>query len=154
MGTLEALHAPPVIGAAIGSVTVEVEKGRLRSFARSIGETRAVYLDEDAAQAAGFRSLPVPPTYLFCLEMLDSDAPLQWLTDLGVDLLHILHGEQRFEYTGTAVAGDTLTFTSRLGDVFEKKNGALRFYVKETQVTNQGGDDVATLKSTIVVRRA
>ena len=32
-----------------------------------------VYRDEKAAQAAGYGAAPVPPTYLFCLEMMDAD---------------------------------------------------------------------------------
>lgn len=112
-----------------------------------------MYFDEQAARAAGHVSLPVPPTYLFCLEMLDNPRPLQWLEEQGVNLLHILHGEQRFVYERVAVAGETLGFTSVLKDVFEKKNGALRFFVKETLVRDYQGGSVANLTTTIVVRR-
>ena len=42
---------------------VEVEKGRLRFFAKAIGETDPVYFDEKAAKAAGHPGLLVPPTF-------------------------------------------------------------------------------------------
>ena len=61
------------IGYRTEPFTVEVEKGRLRMFAKAIGETDPIYTDEAAAQAAGYRSLPVPPTFLFCLEMEQPD---------------------------------------------------------------------------------
>ena len=50
----------------IGHVTdpyaVTVEKGRLRDFARATGQSDRVYLDEEAAKAAGYRGLLAPPT--------------------------------------------------------------------------------------------
>ena len=141
------------IGIALPAVEAFVEKGRVRSFARAIGETHPMYSQEDAAQAAGHSCLPVPPTYLFCLEMMDSERPLAWLEDLGVNLLHILHAEQRFEYERVAVAGDTLTFLSTLKNAFEKKNGALQFYVKQTQVSDQHSRRVASLTTTVAVRK-
>lgn len=147
----QAVEARP--GTPLSGCTVLVEKGRLRTFARAIGETDPVYHDEDRARAAGHASLPVPPTYLFCLEMLDSERPLAWLEELGVNLMHILHGEQRFVYDRVAVAGETLSFRSILKDAFDKKNGALRFFVKETDVSDESGSRVATLTTTIVVRK-
>jgi acyl dehydratase len=147
------MQAKSQIGKALPGRTAPVEKGRLRSFAQAIGETSAVFTSEEVAAAAGHPSLPVPPTYLFCLEMMDQERPLAWLEDLGVNLLHILHGEQRFDYRRVAVAGDTLTFASTLKHAFEKKGGALQFYVKETQVTDQHQRQVATLTTTIAVRR-
>lgn len=141
------------IGRLLPAHSVEVEKGRLRFFAKAIGETNPVYTNEAAAQAAGYRSLPVPPTFLFSLEIERPD-PFAWFSDLGLDLGKILHGEQSFSYHVTACAGDVLSFASRIADIFEKKGGALEFLVKETRVTNQDGVLVAELKSVIVQRNA
>ena len=60
------------IGHAMPPFSTEVEKGRLRFFAKATGQADPVYTDEGAARAAGYSGLPVPPTFLFCLEM---DAP-------------------------------------------------------------------------------
>ena len=49
------------IGRALASHTVEVEKGRLRFFAKVIGETNPIYTDEAEARDAGYASLPTPP---------------------------------------------------------------------------------------------
>lgn len=131
--------------------TTTVEAGRLRFFARATGQQDPVYMDEHAARAAGYRSLPVPPTFLFGVEM---EAP-QWFQTferMGVDLGHILHGEQRFEYHGDICEGDTLTFVTRVTDIYDKKGGALDFVVQETSVTNEHGASVADLRRVIVVR--
>jgi hypothetical protein len=86
-----------LIGRSLGTATTEVEKGRLRFFAKAIGETNPVYTDEKAAQAAGHRSLPVPPTFLTCLEG-DGRELLDTLKILNFDLGRILHAEQEFIY--------------------------------------------------------
>lgn len=62
------------IGALISRHTVDVEAGRLRFFAKATGQNDARYIDAEAGQAAGYPALPVPPTFLFCLEMdVDDD---------------------------------------------------------------------------------
>lgn len=136
-------------GTELPLVSVEVERGRLRFFARAIGETDPVYTSVTAARAAGHDDLPVPPTFLFGLE-LEQPAPFGYLTDLGVDLRHVLHGEQSFIYHSVAHAGDQLIFSPRIGEVYSKK--ALDFVVKETSVTRVDGSRVADLSSVIVVR--
>lgn len=140
------------IGKKLASVTTEVEKGRLRFFAKAIGETNPVYTDLAAAKDAGYRSLLVPPTYFFCLQMLDDPDPTAWIRALGVNLQYILHGEQSFEYLAMAFAGDTLTLESTISDIYDKKGGALEFVVSLTTVTNQDGKLVAKLKQSLVVR--
>ncbi|WP_028936955.1 MaoC family dehydratase N-terminal domain-containing protein [Pseudonocardia spinosispora] len=143
---------PSVIGTEMPELTVDVERGRLRSFAGAIGETDPVYSDLDAAKAAGHDDLPVPPTFLFGLGFGRGAADFAWLTDLGVDLRHVLHGEQSFTYHSVAHAGDTLTLAPKITDVFSKRGGALQFLVRETAVRDAGGDPVADLRETIVVR--
>lgn len=141
------------IGREFPAHSVAVEAGRLRFFAKAIGQTDPVYLDEAAARDAGYRGLPVPPTFLFSLEVEQPD-PFAWFNSVGLDLARVLHGEQLFTYHAPACAGDVLTFASRISDVYDKKGGALDFVVKETRVTNQDGVHVADLKAVIVQRNA
>ncbi len=140
------------IGKKYGCVTTEVEKGALRFFAKAIGETNPVYTDLAAAQAAGYDSLLVPPTYFFCLQMIDVPDPTAWVGEIGVNLQHILHGEQSFEYLEMAYAGDLLRFESEIVDIYEKKGGALHFIVTETTVHNQFNVLVCRMKQSVVVR--
>jgi acyl dehydratase len=141
------------IGHRMPAYSVPVEASRLRFFAKATGQTDPVYTDESAARQAGYAALPVPPTFLFCLEM---DAPnYSALRDLlGIPIAKVLHGEQRFVYHAPAQAGDTLTFEQRVADIYDKKGGALEFMVRETRVTNQHGVHVADLLATTVVRHA
>ena len=131
--------------------TVEVEKGRLRFFAQAIGETNPLYTNEAAAQAAGYRSLPIPPTFLFCLEM-ENPSSFKLLETLNVSLARILHGEQSFTYHQPVCAGDCITFQSTVSDIYSKKGGALEFIVQDTTARNQDAVLVGEMRSIIVVR--
>jgi hypothetical protein len=129
---------PAVIGTDLAPTTLTVDEGRLRFFAKAIGDK----VDDE---------LRVPPTFLFSIE-LENPNPFSWADKLGIDLRFVLHGEQAFTYHQPAYAGDVLTATPKITDVYSKKGGALDFIVKETAVTKADGSLVADLKTVIVVR--
>jgi acyl dehydratase len=140
------------VGRSFTPVTAHVEPGRLRYFFNTLGERNPIFRDAAVARTNGYSAVPAPPTYLFCLEMMDSDNPFEFLTELKIDLARVLHGEQSFLYRAPVVVGDTLTFLSRVASVTDKKGGAMTLIVVETAVTNQDGIHVADISRTIVVR--
>jgi hypothetical protein len=140
-----------LVGKTFPSITMTIDPGRLRFFAKAIGETDPVYSDLAAARAAGHPNLPVPPTFLFGIEMENPD-PFAFLNALGTDLRFVLHGEQSFTYRRLAYAGDTITAAPRIADIYAKKGGALEFVVKDTELTREDGALVATMTSTLVIR--
>lgn len=139
-----------LIGVEVDRHQVLVEAGRLRFFATAIGERNPVYSDLEAAKAAGYPDLPVPPTFLFCLENEIPD-PFAWARRVGINLARILHGEQHFTYHRMSFAGDCLTYATVIKDIYDKKGGALEFVVRETRVM-RGEEPVADLTSIIVHR--
>jgi acyl dehydratase len=139
------------VGRRLTPVTAHVESGRLRFFRETIGETNPVHTDAAAAKAAGYDATPVPPTYVFCLEMMDAEQPFELLDVLGVDLKQILHGEQRFTYRAPVTVGDTLLFEPRIAGITDKKGGAMTLAVVESKVTNQHGVHVADCARTVVI---
>lgn len=139
-----------LIGSQLPEFTVYVERGRISLFADVIGEPDPVYRDVAAARSAGHPDVPIPPTFLFSLELERPD-PYRILRELDVDLRQVLHAEQRFVYHRMAYAGEELTFRPRFGDYYEKRDGALRFIVRDTSVA-RGGAPVAELRNTLVVR--
>lgn len=139
------------IGYTSPRFSTEVERGRLRFFAKAIGETDPIYLDEAAARRAGHPDLPVPQTFFFCLEM-DRPAPYGWFEALGIELPKVLHGEQQFTYSRLAYAGDRLSFTSTVTDIYEKKGGLLEFVVQDNAITNQHAERVADFRRVLVIR--
>jgi acyl dehydratase len=139
------------IGTSFLPFTVGVEASRLRFFAKATGQTDPVYSDPEAALAAGYPGLPVPPTFLFCLEM-DAPNPAAIRQALGLDLGRILHGEQGFTYHRMVFAGERLTFCQRIDDIYDKKGGALEFIVRKTDVIDAREERVAELRCITVYR--
>lgn len=137
-------------GRVIADFRTSAPASQLRFFAKATGQTDPVYLDEAAARDAGHPGLPLPPTFLFSLELTQPSSG--WREELGIRPERILHGEQSFTYHRMAYAGDTLHFQTTIADIYDKKGGALEFVVRETRVTNQDGAHVADLRSVLVQR--
>jgi acyl dehydratase len=140
-----------VIGKEYPPFTVEVEKRWVRSFAEAIGETNPIYFDESVARAAGYRSLPAPPTFPFAV-IMDRNQSFMILDELGIDKRRAMHGEQSFVYHADLCAGDVVTGRQTVVDVYDKKNGALEFLVTDIRLDNQRGEHVCDLRTTVVVR--
>ena len=140
-----------LIGTELEPIVAEVEKGEIRQFANAIGATDPIHTDLAAAQAAGYPSLVAPPTLVFCLAQRNSE-PTDNLVRLGFDVAKLLHGEQHFEYFHPVCAGDTVTLTTRIEDIYEKKGGLLEFMVQKTDALNRDGILCATMTAVIVQR--
>ena len=132
-------------------MSFDVERGRLRFFAKTIGLTDPIYSDVEAARRAGYRDLPVPPTFLGHSLELELADPMGWLAALGGDLTRTTHAEQAFNYHAMAFAGDHLVLQRRIVDVYTKKGGALEFVVKQTDVM-RGTELLIESLSTIALR--
>ncbi len=139
------------IGASLAESTLSIDAARLKFFAEAIGETNLVYLNGDAARAAGHADIPVPPTFLMAGTM-DSGVMFDMLDRMNVPIGKVLHGEQQFDYLAPVVAGDVVAISTRIVDIYDKKNGALEFIITENTVTNQHGKVVARMRGTTVVR--
>jgi N-terminal half of MaoC dehydratase len=136
---------------AIAPMPFEVERGRLRFFAETIGLTDPIYFDVEAARRAGHRDLPVPPTFLSNSLELELPNPLSWISDLGGDLTKTTHAEQAFTYHSMAYANDQLILQRRIVDVYTKKAGALEFVVKQTDI-KRGEEVLAEILCIIALR--
>lgn len=140
-----------LVGRRLPRFRAAAERGQLRLFAGVLGETDAVYTDLDTARAAGYPDLPIPPTFLFSLELERPD-PHGVLRELGIDQRQLLHGEQEFRYHRMAFAGQELEFRPQLSDYYEKKDGALKFLVRRTEVL-RGEEPIAELANVLVIRQ-
>jgi len=124
----------------------EVTTTSVRAFARGVGYTDPVYFDIEAAQQAGYRSLPAPPTYLGTPVFIPGKSddtfttPFNSRPDINPGLTGLLDGGTETEYLDTICAGDTLTVVSRLAnlDVKESKSlGKMLIITTETDYKNQ-----------------
>jgi acyl dehydratase len=130
-------------------VRMHVERGKIREFARAIKDDNPLYFDEEyAKQTAG--GLMPPPTFSMTLGFWDDGRGRPLLT---YDVRRLLHGEQEFEYLAPIHAGDVLTATGRVADVYEKagsRGGTMTFGVVETTFTNQRGEKVLVSRSVLI----
>ncbi|HJP35412.1 MAG TPA: MaoC family dehydratase N-terminal domain-containing protein [Gammaproteobacteria bacterium] len=98
----------------------EVTTSSVRAFARGVGYTDPVYYDEEAAKAAGYRSLPAPPTYLGTAIFIPGESsgttsrPFAGEPSIDHGLDGQLDGGTETEYFGPVCAGDTLSVVSRI----------------------------------------
>ena len=132
---------------------VTVERGKIKEFARAIGDLSPLYLDDAVGRASPWGDIIAPPTFpiTFRDESQDTGALLR---DLGVDISRLLHGEQHFEHHRPIRPGETYLCRSKVLDIYEKtgRSGPMAFVVRETAVTDGDGDIVATMRHVTVVR--
>ncbi|MDN3259821.1 MaoC family dehydratase N-terminal domain-containing protein [Streptomyces sp. CSDS2] len=140
-----------VPGTRLPSFTVTVERGRLRFFSGLIGPADTEFTSLERARAAGHRDLPVPPTFLFGLELEHQTNPAG-PEGPSVEPRRILHTEQSFVYHTTAYAGDDLVFSPVITNVYRRRGGTMEFIVRDTAVTRTDGMPVADLHQVIMVR--
>lgn len=141
-----------VIGKEYPPYTVTVERGKIKEFARAIGDLNPFYLDDAVGRASEWGDVIAPPT--FATTFRDEAIAAQALRDLGVDISRVLHGEQEFEIHRQMRPGETYLCRSKVIDIYEKsgRTGSLAFVVRETVATDDADEIVATMRHITVVR--
>lgn len=139
-----------LIGRESEPVVHEVEKGMIRRFAEALGDPNPIYVDEEAARAAGFPGLVAPTTFPAVLAVNDR---FRHSLDLGTRSL--LLGEQQIEYGRPIVAGDRITVRSRVAEVQEKAgpSGPMDVIVIEDEGRAADGDLLFRSRETFILRR-
>ena len=139
-----------VVGKEYPPYAVTVERGKIKDFARAIGDLNPLYLDDEVGRASAWGDIIAPPT--FPISFRDETGLL--LRDLGTDVSRLLHGEQEFEIFRQLRPGETYLCRSKVLDLYEKtgKSGPMGFVVRETAVTDADNEIVATMRSITVVR--
>ena len=120
----------------------------INAYTRSVGDDNPIFTDPDAARAAGYADLVAPPALCALFERGE-------LPDIRLQFgRRQFHGGQRVEPRAPIVAGDTLTASSHLKDVYTKtgRSGVMVHVVWETTFRNQRGAVVADVQRSQVVR--
>jgi acyl dehydratase len=126
-----------------------VGREKVREFSRAVFASNPINNDVDAARAAGYADIVAPPTFAIVLQQFTLDQ-LVAEPDSGIEMTHIVHGEQRFSYSRPIVAGDELTATLEVTSI--KSLGGNAMVTAETQITDREGAHVVTATSVLVVR--
>ena len=142
-----------LIGKEYPPFPVTVERGRIKEFARAIGDLNPSYLDDRVGAASEWGDLIAPPTFAITFRDETADTG-SMLRDLGTDISRILHGEQEFELFRPLQPGQTYLCRARIVDIYEKsgRSGPMAFVVRETTITDRTNDVVAAMRHITIVR--
>ena len=142
-----------IVGKEYPPFVVTVERGKIKEFARAIGDLNPFYLDDDVGRASEWGDLLAPPTFAITFRDEQADTG-SLLRDLGTDVSRLLHGEQEFEIFRQLRPGETYLCRSKVVEQYEKagKSGPMGFVVRETSVTDRHNEIVAKARGITVVR--
>ena len=137
-----------------GSATVTAE--HVADFARALGDPNPLYVDSEAGRRGPFGTVVAPPTYPIAFMTQAMAGGMETFLELGLNFMTLVHGAQEFEYVRPIRAGETLTLTGRVADVYEKpgSSGMLDFVVLETEARDAAGAAVFFSRNTLISRRA
>ncbi|HEV2775232.1 MAG TPA: MaoC family dehydratase N-terminal domain-containing protein [Solirubrobacteraceae bacterium] len=140
-----------VIGKTFAPATYAVGREKIREYAHAVGETDPLYLDVQAARAAGYDDVVAPPMFAVVYS-LPAVWPALFDEEVGIDFAHMVHGGQEFAWGPVVVAGDEITTTASLKDVSERRGND--FFVFESVSVNGRGETVCTGLWSNIVRTA
>lgn len=126
-----------------------IERERVTGFARAIGEDSLVFVDPEAARAAGYPEQVAPPTFLTTVG-IRGDAQVVADPELGLDFTRVVHGEEAYEWARPVCVGETLTATPRIADIYTRFRN--EFLVLESEVKDEAGDLICVMTTTLVSR--
>ena len=133
---------PQLAGRAFATTAPrDVSRSAISAFATAVGETDPVHHDVAAARAAGHADVIAPPTYPIVVAF---DAMNALLADpeVGIDLRHVIHAEQRFESVRPVRAGDELTATLTVESV--RSMGGADIIATRTELRTTDGEQVCS----------
>jgi acyl dehydratase len=130
---------------------VLIEKEPIRRFAEAIGDPNPLFHDEEYAKKLGYRSIIAPPgftpSYSFPIKKGRA-------SDTGREIRSIfsrgLNGGGEYEFFQPIQAGDVLSITSRISDIYEREGrmGRMVFIISETLFRNLKGELVRIARHT------
>ena len=137
-----------VIGVNVEVGTHEVSKEQMIAYAKAVGETDPLYLDEKAAKAGPYGIIIAPPLFYNMLSLQPGLDPKVKFGTSGFD------AGQHAEFFEPMRAGDTISAKTQVADVYAKpgRTGTMVFTVRRTTYINQK-DEKTVVVDRISVRR-
>ncbi len=129
--------AGSVVGRTYETGSRRIEPAAVRAYAAAVGDAK-------------YRTGAVPPLFasVFCLrppvEALFADP------EVGLDLAHLVHGEQRFVFHRPARAGEEVRSHGRIAEIQAKRN--LDFVTFETEAVDAGGAPICSATALFIIR--
>jgi 3-hydroxybutyryl-CoA dehydratase len=137
-----------VIGVDVAVGSRQVTGEEIVAYAKALGETNPLYLDEEAAKAGPYGAIIAPPGFYTSMRFLRGPDPK---VQFGNTNLGYMAG-QDIEYFEPIRAGDIISAKAQLTNVYAKtgRTGKLVFVVHRTTYSNQHGRTVMVVESSNV----
>jgi len=140
-------------GTLVDDVVIDIERGKIREFARASAVRDPKHTDIEAARDAGFPDVLATATHVVVAgHQRDQQA---FVRALGLDIRRIVVGSVRWTYERPLVAGDRLRATRTVASDETKTSrggGTLRLVTLETVFMDDGGEAVARQREVLVER--
>jgi acyl dehydratase len=138
-----------VLGVEIEVGEATVEAAQIAAYCAAIGDTNPLFTDAAAAAAGPHGAIIAPPAFVLTLP-----ASRQGLDPKVVYGNTTFNAGQHCDFTGIVKAGDTLTISSAVKEIYEKtgRSGSMLFVVRRQTYTNQNGEVVAVIDGSTVHR--
>ena len=135
---------PTLVGHETSPQSDVISATAVQQFADAIADSSPVYRDLDAARAAGYMTIPAPPTFVTRFIVPFAEA--------GLDTEHsqVLHGEQEYIYERSIGVGDAVTVRHRVASIRQSRGMALMTI--EQLCDTSSGERAVTGKALLVVR--
>ncbi|MCC7363088.1 MAG: MaoC family dehydratase N-terminal domain-containing protein [Dehalococcoidia bacterium] len=157
-------EAMAMVGEPLGDpVSGEITRKEAQRYAKAVDDLNPIYFDEAAAQAAGYRTLVAPPTFLAHVVVQHGN-----VADLRIDGIYrsgnrrgvnlrakrVMFGGEEWDFLLPVYVGDTVTAQTRLHSLEEKDgaSGPFALMTTETTYTNQAGQVVARARGRSIAR--
>jgi acyl dehydratase len=144
---------PGIEGRKLETVSFELDRSKLAELAHAFHEQDPVWFDPEAARAAGFDTVPAPPTATVVADHMRPGGALAHAEALGMDIARLLHGEAGWEFERPLQLGDRLTASTKVTGLKTregKRGGTMSFVALETTFTDADGTLVATRTDTLI----
>ncbi len=129
----------------------EIEKEPIRRWAEAIEDPNPLYHDEEYARKSRYGGIIAPPGFLgnYAYPVKGSGPPPYLITASECPFSKNLAGGNEYEFFEPVRAGDVVTATSKLVDLYERQGrpgiGRMLFQVIETTFRNQ--EDAVLIKA-------
>jgi acyl dehydratase len=144
-----------LVGLVVDEVGFEVERGKIREFARATAAHDAVHTDRAAAVARGHDDVLATATHVVVAgHHRDQQG---FVARLGLDIRRIVVGSTSWEYARPLRAGDALTGVRRVvADETKagRRGGSMRLVTLETEYADATGAVVVRQREVLIERGA
>ena len=144
-----------------GPVTVTIDVREAQRYAYAVGDENPAYFDQEAAEAAGYRTLTVPPTFITHAIVpprpageMRTDGLYGDGTGVRLEVSRMMFGGEEWDFLADVHVGDEITATTRLAALDQKEGSKGPFVrqVRETTYVNQDGTEVARSRQIGIAR--